>query len=124
MDAAQPLVDPARAATVDVLGSAAVQAQRGKTTTDQGIGVGAGDRLVVTQAVIEAEVEAATSFKRKDGHSESPAALSRLGDRHRAIIVGAHIGSGIVSIATAIVNSLNIVIAHGGILDKRTDKCK
>ncbi|KAF4039727.1 hypothetical protein GN244_ATG08115 [Phytophthora infestans] len=115
-----PLVDSARVATVDVLDNAAVQAHGGETATDQEIGSGA--RLDVTQATIEAEAEAATTFNRIDGHSENPVALSRLGDRHRVIIVGAHIGNGTASIATAIVNALDIVIAHGGVLDTRTDK--
>ncbi|KAF4132651.1 hypothetical protein GN958_ATG18180 [Phytophthora infestans] len=124
VDEGQPLVDTARVATVDVLDNAAVQAHGGETATDQGIGVGAGARLDVTQAAIKAGAEAATTFKRKDGHSENPAALRRLGDRHRVIIVGVHIGNGTASIATAIFNALDIVIAHGGVLDTRTDKCE
>lgn len=92
VDEVQPLVDSARVATVDVLDNAAVQAHGGETATDQGIGSGA--RLDVTQATIEAEAEAATTFNRIDGHSESPVALSRLGDRHRVIIVGATSGTG------------------------------
>ncbi|ETL81094.1 hypothetical protein L917_18505 [Phytophthora nicotianae] len=108
-DAVPILVVPVRAATVDATGIAEILAHAASTANYHGDGVGAGAPPDITPVATEAEVEAANPFLRKDGRTDSPAAIDCHENPHRATLLGAQ-GVTPITLMTEIVTTTPAIV--------------
>ncbi|ETK74417.1 hypothetical protein L915_18782 [Phytophthora nicotianae] len=90
-------------------GRSKILAHAGSTANYHGDGVGAGAPPDITPVATEAEVEAANPFLRKDGRTDSPAAIDCHENPHRATLLGAQ-GVTPITLMTEIVTTTPAIV--------------